>query len=229
MMDIHWIQTVGDALVSADIAMLCNHDIVNVYNRLCEVYRFCCIQHTFTHSRDIFMPVAHLVNRSSPDIDECSTEHNCEHVCVNTDGSYKCACRDGYALDSNGRTCSISCGGILSNTSGSFQTPDWPHRYPQEDFTCVWTINPQEPGSIRFVVDSSAYGINGRPPCAHDHIEFFEVIGESSRSLGRYCRLSVPEPITVQSEVVKVVFEGRRNRHRPASRKGVRVTYQLVA
>ena len=27
--------------------------------------------------------------------------------------------------------------------------------------------------SIQFTVDSSAYGINGRPPCPNDHLEFF--------------------------------------------------------
>ena len=172
-----------------------------------------CLLHLYTHFADI---------------DECSTDHVCEQICVNNDGSYTCECRDGYSLDRNGKNCSISCGGVLSNTSGYFQTPDWPHGYPQEDFICEWTIDIQDQGSIRFVVDSSAYGINGRPPCPEDHIEYFEGLGEESRSLGRYCKLHVPDPITVPSGTARIVFEGKRNPSRPASRKGVQVTYEVA-
>ena len=31
------------------------------------------------------------------DTDECGTNaHGCSQVCINTDGSYNCSCRDGY-------------------------------------------------------------------------------------------------------------------------------------
>ena len=41
-----------------------------------------------------------------PDIDECSERTDrCEQECVNTDGSYYCACRSGYRLSSDGYTC----------------------------------------------------------------------------------------------------------------------------
>ena len=32
------------------------------------------------------------------DIDECANSQSCEHICVNTDGSYYCECDDGYEL-----------------------------------------------------------------------------------------------------------------------------------
>ena len=35
-------------------------------------------------------------------------------------------------MDINGQTCSVSCGGILTEDSGTFQTPGWPIDYPQE-------------------------------------------------------------------------------------------------
>lgn len=39
------------------------------------------------------------------DINECEVENGqCEHTCVNTDGSFFCMCRDGYKL-MNDRTC----------------------------------------------------------------------------------------------------------------------------
>jgi len=40
------------------------------------------------------------------DIDECRTgTHNCEQVCVNTEGSYSCECFSGHELGSDKRTC----------------------------------------------------------------------------------------------------------------------------
>ncbi|XP_077886063.1 collagen and calcium-binding EGF domain-containing protein 1 isoform X3 [Ictidomys tridecemlineatus] len=41
------------------------------------------------------------------DIDECATSNKtlCEHICVNTVGSYRCECREGYVLEDDGRTC----------------------------------------------------------------------------------------------------------------------------
>ncbi|XP_028847334.1 cartilage matrix protein isoform X1 [Denticeps clupeoides] len=39
--------------------------------------------------------------------DLCATgDHDCEHVCVSTPGSFKCACNDDYTLQEDGRSCS---------------------------------------------------------------------------------------------------------------------------
>ncbi|XP_036372063.1 cartilage matrix protein [Megalops cyprinoides] len=39
--------------------------------------------------------------------DLCATgDHDCEQVCVSTPGSYKCACKDGFTLMEDGRSCS---------------------------------------------------------------------------------------------------------------------------
>ena len=164
------------------------------------------------------------------DINECaSVSHGCGHQCINVEGSYTCACRDGYALGSDNRTCSVSCGGRLTGTSGSFQTPDWPERYPQLNFRCVWTIeNLVAQQSVRFEVDDSAYGINGRPPCSRDYIEFFNGTESTASSLGKFCKTDVPEPITVAAGGATVVFQGLRNLFRPASRVGVKVYYAVL-
>lgn len=33
-----------------------------------------------------------------PDIDECSFDRTCDHVCINTPGSFHCLCHKGYTL-----------------------------------------------------------------------------------------------------------------------------------
>ncbi|GFT09895.1 epidermal growth factor-like protein 8 [Nephila pilipes] len=40
------------------------------------------------------------------DIDECAKrKDDCDHDCINTPGSFKCVCRDGYVLQEDGKTC----------------------------------------------------------------------------------------------------------------------------
>lgn len=39
------------------------------------------------------------------DVDECGGRQPCAQLCVNTAGSYRCACRDGFALAGDGRSC----------------------------------------------------------------------------------------------------------------------------
>ena len=165
-----------------------------------------------------------------PDIDEClAGTDNCNQVCTNTDGSFTCSCHDGYELQSNGHSC--VCGGTLTTASGSFQTPGYPDSYPQENFQCVWIIDVAGAESIEFNIDDSAFGINGRPPCTNDHIEFFDGTGSNAASLRKTCgnlaRANLT-PITTSSSRVGVVFTGSANPHRPASRVGVRVTYTTV-
>lgn len=43
---------------------------------------------------------------SLPEIDECATgTHGCEQICINTMGGYKCDCKLGYELHSDGKKC----------------------------------------------------------------------------------------------------------------------------
>ncbi|KAI1231308.1 hypothetical protein IHE44_0008249, partial [Lamprotornis superbus] len=47
--------------------------------------------------------------------DLCATgDHDCEQLCVSTPGAYRCACRDGFSLNSDGKTCTACNGGLGS-------------------------------------------------------------------------------------------------------------------
>lgn len=47
------------------------------------------------------------------DIDECSFERTCDHICINSPGSFQCLCRRGYTL--YGTT---HCGGLQPARQG---------------------------------------------------------------------------------------------------------------
>lgn len=68
------------------------------------------------------------------DIDECASENGgCSHSCVNVPSSYQCTCPEGYALDSDWKTCQdvdecaesnlATCGAVGSclNLLGSYR------------------------------------------------------------------------------------------------------------
>lgn len=48
---------------------------------------------------------------STSDIDECSFERTCDHICINYEGSFDCVCQKGYTL--YGLT---HCGGVFRHT-----------------------------------------------------------------------------------------------------------------
>ncbi|XP_068437253.1 matrilin-3-like isoform X2 [Clinocottus analis] len=41
-------------------------------------------------------------------LDACAQGHNCNHICVNNGYSYDCKCRNGYVLNPDKKTCSLS-------------------------------------------------------------------------------------------------------------------------
>lgn len=48
-------------------------------------------------------------NSCQTDVDECSSEiHACGHQCVNTAGSYRCTCLEGYRLSVDGKSCYLA-------------------------------------------------------------------------------------------------------------------------
>ncbi|XP_068198379.1 matrilin-3a isoform X1 [Antennarius striatus] len=46
------------------------------------------------------------VNAVETGLDPCATGHDCEHVCVNSNASYYCKCRNGFTLNVDKKTCS---------------------------------------------------------------------------------------------------------------------------
>ncbi|XP_068737212.1 uncharacterized protein [Montipora capricornis] len=94
-----------------------------------------------------------LINKLEEDIDECLTgKHNCSHVavCNNTNGSYKCTCKEGYVGD--GRNCSdqnectsgdanCSIDAICKNTHGSYNCTCKPG-YTGDGYNCTGPPDP---------------------------------------------------------------------------------------
>ena len=56
-------------------------------------------------SQQVFILVKFTISFST-DIDECQMNNgNCSHFCTNTNGSFTCSCRIGFALSGDNKTC----------------------------------------------------------------------------------------------------------------------------
>jgi len=50
--------------------------------------------------------VRHIHHCCIVDVDECSLAlHDCSQACLNTEGSYMCACRQGYQIGTDAKSC----------------------------------------------------------------------------------------------------------------------------
>uniref|UniRef100_A0A8D2ZF98 Metalloendopeptidase n=1 Tax=Scophthalmus maximus TaxID=52904 RepID=A0A8D2ZF98_SCOMX len=147
--------------------------------------------------------------------DECAKPDNggCEQRCVNTLGSFKCACDPGYELAPDKKSCEAACGGLLSKLNGTISTPGWPKEYPPNK-NCVWQV--VAPTQYRISMQFEAFELEGnevrvRPcvlsVCKYDYVEVRSGLSSDSKLHGKYCGTEVPEVITSQYNNMRIEFK----------------------
>ena len=147
---------------------------------------------------------------------------------MNTPGSFHCACNDDFVVASDGISCVPDCGGRLTQLTGTFSTPEWPHFYHSIDYRCEWIIDIENRTDAAIDVNfNEPFGIHGRYPCPTDYVEVLDGVGELAQSLGRFCFIHAPGTIMTSSGKATVIFQASSLRHTP-SRVGVSVTYTTV-
>ncbi|KAK6493301.1 dorsal-ventral patterning tolloid-like protein 1 [Huso huso] len=138
--------------------------------------------------------------------DECAKPDNggCEQRCVNTLGSYKCACDPGYELAPDKKSCEAACGGLLTKLNGTITTPGWPKEYPPNK-NCVWQV--VAPTHYRISMQFEFFELEGNEVCKYDYIEVRSGLSSDSKLHGKYCGTEVPEVITSQYNNMRIEFK----------------------
>ncbi|XP_076001313.1 dorsal-ventral patterning tolloid-like protein 1 isoform X1 [Genypterus blacodes] len=138
--------------------------------------------------------------------DECVKADNggCEQRCVNTLGSFKCACDPGYELAPDKKSCEAACGGLLSKLNGTISTPGWPKEYPPNK-NCVWQV--VAPTQYRISMQFEAFELEGNEVCKYDYVEVRSGLTSDSKLQGKYCGTEVPEVITSQYNNMRIEFK----------------------
>nr|XP_046231199.1 bone morphogenetic protein 1-like isoform X2 [Scatophagus argus] len=140
------------------------------------------------------------------EMDECSRPDNghCEQRCVNTLGSYRCACDPGYELSADRRSCETACGGFVTKLNGSLTTPGWPKEYPPNK-NCVWQL--VAPIQYRITLVFDVFEIEGNDVCKYDYVEVRSGLSSDSNLHGKFCGAEKPEVITSQHNNMRIEFK----------------------
>ena len=73
--------------------------------------------------------------------------------------------------------CLSGCGGVLTDSEGSFSSPNHPGSYPP-NLLCVWVIRVPPPYLVQIHISSLT--VEGPSPCLFDWLEVQEQIEQSS-------------------------------------------------
>lgn len=140
------------------------------------------------------------------ELDECkNTEHGCDHECVNTLGGYRCECRIGYELHSDGKKCEDACGGIIDAMNGTIVSPSFPDMYPPNK-NCAWEIIalPQYRISLNF----THFDLEGNnQDCEYDSVDIRSKLPDNEvRKHGVFCGSHLPPTITSEGNNLRIEF-----------------------
>ncbi|XP_076317965.1 tolloid-like protein 1 [Tachypleus tridentatus] len=138
--------------------------------------------------------------------DECAgKDHGCEHTCVNTLGGFRCECKIGYELHSDGKKCEDACGGIIDAMNGTIISPSFPDLYPQNK-KCVWEIValPQ----FRITLNFTHFDLEGNnQDCEYDSVDIQSKMGDNEvRKHGIFCGSRLPPIITSEGNNLRIEF-----------------------
>ncbi|XP_069741942.1 tolloid-like protein 2 [Narcine bancroftii] len=147
--------------------------------------------------------------------DECEQRERggCEQRCINTLGSYRCACVPGYELAVDLRSCEAACGGFLTALNGTVTSPGWPKEYPANR-KCVWQL--VAPARYRISLQFEVLELEGNDVCKYDYVEIYSGLSSGSKLHGRFCGLVKPDIITSQFNSMRIEF----NSDNTVSKKG---------
>ncbi|XP_047426669.1 bone morphogenetic protein 1-like isoform X2 [Mugil cephalus] len=140
------------------------------------------------------------------EVDECSHPDNghCEQRCLNTLGSYRCACDPGYELAADKRSCETACGGFITKLNGSLTTPGWPKEYPPNK-NCVWQL--VAPIQYRITLVFDVFETEGNDVCKYDYVEVRSGLSLDSKLHGKFCGAEKPEVITSEQNNMRIEFK----------------------
>lgn len=143
------------------------------------------------------------------EIDEClSSDHNCEHNCVNTLGGYECSCKIGYELHSDKKSCENVCGGIIEMKNGTITSPSFPEMYASSKH-CVWEII--APPHHRITLNFTHFELEGNniypKECDYDYLAIYTKVNEHLfEKHGIYCGSRTIPLITSVTNVMRIEF-----------------------
>uniref|UniRef100_A0A8C4TGW5 CUB domain-containing protein n=1 Tax=Erpetoichthys calabaricus TaxID=27687 RepID=A0A8C4TGW5_ERPCA len=115
---------------------------------------------------------------------------------------------------------SPECGGELTATYGSINSPGYPGNYPPNR-DCYWTVSVSPGLLITFAFGTLS--LEHHANCSFDYLEVRDGSSETDPLIGKYCGTSAPPPITSSSNKLWIKFKSDSS----VTRGGFRAIYKV--
>ncbi|KAL1517012.1 hypothetical protein ABEB36_000833 [Hypothenemus hampei] len=203
----------------------CSYDFISIYNGITEnstlLGTFCgSLVPDYVISSGNEMTVKFVSDKNNQkggfsakvyaEFNECENQKNngCEHLCINTLGSFTCGCHPGFELHSDRKSCVDACGGKLKTTNGTVTSPSFPELYPGNK-RCSWEIEAPDQHVIYF--NFTHFDIEGNNNddqlCEYDHVNVTSLLTNGKHKLhGSFCGTRKPGMISSESNILQVSF-----------------------
>ncbi|KAI8771823.1 bone morphogenetic protein 1 [Biomphalaria glabrata] len=155
---------------------------------------------------DVSVTKAGFFARFVKELDECEgSDHGCDHTCINTLGSYRCECKIGYELHSDGKRCEKACGGYIYAENGTITSPSYPEPYPPNKH-CVWKI--VAPNDHKINLNFTHFDIEGHNQgCEYDSLSVDRGDNSNSKVHEVFCGSIIPAPVTSEHNTLRIEFK----------------------
>jgi len=144
------------------------------------------------------------------DTNECLADNGgCDHICINTQGSFRCSCNETFILASDNKTCTpniTGCDYVINEPTGHINTSGYPNSLYSPNSNCTWIIDLPADQYKRIELKFDEISIEESRNCAKDHVTILNGKDKNSLSLGSYCGNQLPATIYSSTEVVTIKF-----------------------
>ncbi|XP_048416958.1 uncharacterized protein LOC125466462 isoform X2 [Stegostoma tigrinum] len=96
-----------------------------------------------------------------------------------------------------------SCGGVMRQTEGRFQTPHYPQSYPS-DMDCTWEI--EAPLGYLIRLDFTSLFIEEHRTCKYDYVVVYDGKGPNKVEMGRFCGSELPPQLQGSSNIMSITM-----------------------
>ncbi|XP_078686058.1 uncharacterized protein LOC144918846 isoform X2 [Branchiostoma floridae x Branchiostoma belcheri] len=115
-----------------------------------------------------------------------------------------CDVQQGYVCQK--KTITRKCEVVASGSGGEVQSP----QYPQpSDASCEALVTVGRTQRVKLTF--TTFSVESPVSCGHDYVELFDAVGDSWRSLGKFCGTIAPDSVCASGGAAKIVFYANSN------------------
>ena len=146
----------------------------------------------------------------------------CQHNCIDLHKGFKCRCRKGYIIGSDGKSCLLSCNGnLFEQPEGIIFSPNYPYNYPP-DASCSWEI--QAPTGFEIKLQIFSLELEHSHACLFDMLSIRRWFKNRWESVAEFCGTNFVNKMVVRSPFVRLLFRSDSS----VQLKGFKVYYEFV-